>query len=158
MIAIVGILIALVLPAIQAAREAGRKNQCANHVKQLGLAFVMHHDTYGHFPSCGWGWRWVGDPDRGAGRGQPGNWSYQILPFLEESSLHQEGSDGQPDVITSEQKTGALRMSQASRTWMYCPSRFTPGLYPVSPLFRDLYVNCEPLSSATQLIYAAKLG
>jgi prepilin-type N-terminal cleavage/methylation domain-containing protein/prepilin-type processing-associated H-X9-DG protein len=91
-IAIIGILVALLLPAIQAAREAARRTQCKNQLKQIGLAIHHHTDTYRVFPTGGAG------PDviienyasngRPAGPDKQGlNWTYQILPYLEEGAI-----------------------------------------------------------------------
>lgn len=84
-IAVIGILIALLLPAVQAAREAARRTQCKNNLKQLGLALLNHHDTYGYFP--------VSQTASGLSSGsdcETGfySWHSQVLPFLEETPLH----------------------------------------------------------------------
>src|SRR5215475_14850341 len=90
-IAIIGILIALLLPAVQAAREAARRSQCRNNLKQLGLGAQNHLSTQKTFPSGGWGFSWVGDPDRGYGVQQPGGWTFSLLAFIEEQQIHDLG-------------------------------------------------------------------
>ena len=88
-IAIIGILVALLLPAIQAAREAARRSQCKNNLRQIALACLNHESTHKTFPDGGWGWHWMGDPDKGIGPQQPGGWIYQAAPYLEEEIVFQ---------------------------------------------------------------------
>jgi prepilin-type N-terminal cleavage/methylation domain-containing protein len=129
-IAIIGVLVALLLPAVQAAREAARRTQCVNHLKQMGLAWQNHHDAQGFLPSGGWGWYWVGDPDRGAGKDQPGGWIYHMLPYMEQQQLHDLGRDGQPEVITQSQKDGAAKAMLIPLDGLNCPSRRPAIAYP----------------------------
>ena len=118
-IAIIGILIALLLPAVQSAREAARRLQCANHLKQIGLAAHQHHEAHGHFPSSGFGWAWMGDPDLGFGQRQPGSWAYNLLPYLEQQALRDRGlgkTDADKLVILAE-------VSSTPVATFYCPTR-----------------------------------
>jgi len=80
-IAIIGILVALLLPAIQAAREAARRAQCQNNLKQIALALLNFHDSYGEFPRGAYTSIVKNDED-GLG------WATKILPHLEEQPLY----------------------------------------------------------------------
>jgi prepilin-type N-terminal cleavage/methylation domain-containing protein len=118
-IAIIGILIALLLPAIQAAREAARRSQCKNNLKQLGQAAQNHLSAQKCFPTGGWGWNYVGDPDRGYGSSQPGGWAYSLLPFVEQRQLHEIGRG-----LSQAQKHVALATMQAYPAAIFnCPTR-----------------------------------
>ena len=82
-ITIIGILIALLLPAVQAAREAARRMQCGNNLKQIGLGLHNYHDTHRAFPP-GWGWY---APDHSKSI-TTWTWSAAILPYIEFGSLY----------------------------------------------------------------------
>lgn len=158
-IAIIGILVALLLPAVQSARESARRTQCTSQVKNMTLGGLNHHDVTGHFPTGGWGWFWTGDPDRGFGKDQPGGWIYNLLPFIEETALHDLGSDGQPDVITSEQKAGAAQLIETPFTLITCPSRRGPEVHQISPpALADNFINADRPDLAGRADYAANSG
>lgn len=120
-IAIIGILVALLLPAIQAAREASRRSQCSNNLRQIGIACLNHVDTRKHFPSGGWGHDWTADANRGYGPDQPGSWIYNILDFVEESTLRNLGK-GQA-TTSAEFKTASITLHQTAVATFQCPSR-----------------------------------
>jgi prepilin-type N-terminal cleavage/methylation domain-containing protein len=126
-ITIIGILIALLLPAVQAAREAARQTQCKNNLKQLALGCLNHEQAQGFLPAGGWAWNWQGDPDRGFGRRQPGGWIYNVLPFIEQQTLHDAGQ-GLP--WNDAQKQAALaRVAATPLAGLYCPTRRPATLY-----------------------------
>ena len=129
-ITIIGILIALLLPAVQAAREAARLVQCQNNLKQLGLAMLNFEQASKRFPPGGWGYNWPTDADRGNDIEQPGSWLYNILPHLEQLPLSQLGSDGQPNLWTPTQLAGIAQVLQTPLSVMNCPTRRKAVVYP----------------------------
>ena len=91
-IAIIAILIGLLLPAVQKVREAAARTQCANNLKQMGLALHNYENTYGRFPpgfiSTTTG-TWSGGGNDGVAEAGPG-WSFfsLILPYVEQENLY----------------------------------------------------------------------
>ncbi len=125
-ITIIGVLVALLLPAIQAAREAARRMQCQNNLKQLGLAAISHQQAQVYYPSGGWGYDWTGDPNMGFGRKQPGGWLYSILPYMEQGNLHEIGAG-----LAWSARFDALAQLRGTVVPMfYCPSRRKPVTIP----------------------------
>jgi prepilin-type N-terminal cleavage/methylation domain-containing protein len=149
-IAIIGVLVALLLPAVQAARESARRTQCLNHLKQMGLAYHNHNDTHGHLPTGGWGWNFVGDPDLGFGEGQPGGWTYNILPFIEQKNAREIGQG----------QTGPLKQAELERLvtipikFYNCPSRRPAKTYPV--LVKP--TNAPNVTMGAKLDYSVNVG
>jgi len=86
-IAIIGVLAGLILPAVQSARESARRTACKNHLAQLAKGMIQHESQHGYFPTGGWSENWLGTPDRSTDSGQPGGWTFTVLPFIEEVAL-----------------------------------------------------------------------
>lgn len=82
-IGIIAILMSLLLPAIQAAREAARKTQCRNNLKQIGVALHNFESTHGRFPASGYTKVTVTNPS-----GSYISWRACLLPYLEQSAAH----------------------------------------------------------------------
>ncbi len=112
-IAIIGILVGLLLPAVQSAREAARRMSCGNNLKQIGLGLHTYHDTFRVFP-YGWDTRGM-------------TWSGHILPQIEQANLYQTlifqesglgnwGADGSPNQAAVSTVIGTYR----------CPSMALP--------------------------------
>lgn len=159
-IAIIGILVSLLLPAVQAAREAARRSQCQNHLKQLGLGFTLHEDSHKFLPASGWGPWTVGDPERGVGKQQCGGWMYQILPYIEEQAVYNLTADGDP-AITARQKQAALKLQETPVAIFNCPSRRRAMSYPYAvQLYASGWqpINSDPMSQVIRGDYAANAG
>ena len=87
-IAIIGILVGMLLPAVQSVREAARRTQCLNNIKQLGLATLNYESTRGKFPPGVLGPALKGQILQGEGPQQTGALC-QVLPFMEQSNVAQ---------------------------------------------------------------------
>ncbi len=138
-IAIIGILIAFLLPAIQAARESARRSQCQNNLKQIGLAVQSHHDTRKAFPM---------------GRNRfdqfAVSWAFFLLPYMEETAIYNS--------YDSKARVDDPKNSAAMRTpidTFACPSRRRAAAD------RNFDNNNAPpvvLASATLADYSANAG
>ena len=110
-ISIIGILVGMTLPAVQAVREAARRVKCSNHLHQMALAFQLHHDSHSFFPSGGWNWNSA--PTQAIGRDQQAGWGFQILPYIEAQNVF----DSDPVVAIG-----------ATNSIFFCPSRRGPQI------------------------------
>ena len=141
-----------------AAGDSGRSGggaaaQCINNLKQLGIASHLHLDTYGFFPSAGWGDWWVGCPDQGAGKNQPGSWAYQLLPFIEEAARAQVGQGFKCGDPKSRAAIGQMVATHVSV--FYCPTRRTARPYPWT---NPNNYNFDPPPMAGKSDYAGNMG
>jgi prepilin-type N-terminal cleavage/methylation domain-containing protein/prepilin-type processing-associated H-X9-DG protein len=128
-IAIIAILIGLLLPAVQKVREAAARTQCANNLKQLGLALHNYHDANGRLPP--------GEVSQLSPTGQPLGtsanrnwvWSALILPYVEQAPLYDQLKPGTGQAPTS----GSTPLGPLTRTVppVYrCPSDPGPDVNP----------------------------
>lgn len=159
-ISICSLMLLLIAPAVQAAREAARRCECKNNLKQLALACHSHHDVHGHFPTGGWGWFWTGDADRGFGKDQPGGWIFNSLPYFEQYALYDAASDGNPHQLTDKQMQGTAIIVQTPLSVINCPSRRANLTYPmVASETKDKgFVNSLTPTMAGRSDYAINSG
>jgi prepilin-type N-terminal cleavage/methylation domain-containing protein len=132
-IAIIGILLGLLLPAVQKVREAAARAQCQNNLHQLGVAVLQHNFAHQFLPNNGGpapnqvnrvategGWWGLGDPLANPAD-QPGSWGYSILPYIE-----------QQNAVTANDQAVAIKL-------FLCPSRnrgqpqAVPDIDPITP-------------------------
>jgi type II secretory pathway pseudopilin PulG len=120
-IAIIGVLIAVLLPAVQKVREAANRASCANNLKQLGLALHAYHDTNNAIPYSRYKSR--------------GTWVVLLLPYLEQDNLFKLWN---PD-ITYFAQSDAFRLTPVKV--LFCPTRRTPTTPPTASISGDVPDN-----------------
>ncbi len=119
-IAIIAILIGLLLPAVQQARNAAARTQCLNNLKQLGLAYHEYADTYDHaFPPA-----YISDQTKPAG------WGVYLLPYIEQAPLYKQYNFNYPFFFTNTM-LGVDNQSvvNAPIPIMLCPTSKSRGPY-----------------------------
>ncbi|UUO05068.1 DUF1559 domain-containing protein [Blastopirellula sp. J2-11] len=125
-IAIIGVLIGLLLPAVQQAREAARRMQCSNNLKQIGLALHNYHDTYRAFPA-GYIMDLVSGPEKPSY-----GWAVALLPYIEQHNLYDALAPHQPRSLAEVYVSGASDADKkllGTRIEGYrCPSDITADL------------------------------
>jgi hypothetical protein len=147
-IAIIAVLLAILVPAIQKAREAARQTQCKNNLKQICLSLLNYHDTYKMFPMGAMhsGPKPGGDPPIQGSLGP--SWWFSQLPFYESSPLYdqisvalQSGSPVAPEFCANDMKA----MGRPLNFKMYgyiCPSSSLPVMEtPTGPICLPSYVG-----------------
>jgi len=144
-IAIIAVLVGLLLPAVQQAREAARRSQCTNNLKQIGLAFHNFQDVYGKLPNGGRdGHDKKGDPLDSCcnSRTRAGwNWGYWILPYIDQANVYNLADDSMdpPVTSTSGNNTGENAVARSMIPVFYCPTRRSPK--PHSTFYRNDYAG-----------------
>ena len=145
-IAIIGLLVSLLLPAVQAAREAARRTSCFNNLKQVGLALHNYHDSLRTLPM---GWIGLDDFNRPLAEGGPGwGWATYILPYMEQENISDQLIDDHYSLLDP-------RHAQVRDTFIKlfrCPSD-TPR-----DKFFDLGEEDDPSSVLTRLPTANYVG
>jgi type II secretory pathway pseudopilin PulG len=115
-IAVIGILVSLLLPAVQAAREAARRTECTNNLRQLGIGLHTYHNAHGSFPPGGIEWRPPGNSTR-----RQLAWSALLLPWIGERNLYAR-LDLQTPFDSPENAAAAAAMIKV----YLCPTRRAP--------------------------------
>ncbi|OYP30003.1 DUF1559 domain-containing protein [Rhodopirellula sp. MGV] len=113
--AIIGILLAILLPALGAARESARYTQCASHLRELGIALHHHHEVRRSLPA---GWQF--DPTASSAYG----WTVPLLPYIEQAAVASQ--------IDLKTPLGAPQLTEARNTslpLMLCPSDIVDPMF-----------------------------
>ncbi|KAA5540074.1 DUF1559 domain-containing protein [Roseiconus nitratireducens] len=128
-IAIIGVMVGLLLPAVQSAREAARRMSCSNNLKQVGLALHMYHNTYKQMPTA--------STTAEITEQRPPSWLVKILPFMEQSAAW--------DRTTFNGTDFASRNDGINRNWETYNGLIVPSFNcPSSPLPQSRFDDASP--------------
>ncbi|MEO1993034.1 MAG: DUF1559 domain-containing protein, partial [Pirellulales bacterium] len=129
-IAIIGVLIGLLLPAVQAARESARRMRCNNNLKQIGVALHSYASSHSTFPAA-YGWN---TQSKSKSWQKAWGWGARILPFLEESALSdvlgvesREFNEAMPGNNSSSWPSAIVAAMRTSISGFRCPSDVPPS-------------------------------
>ena len=120
-IAIIGTLVGLLLPAVQSARESGRRSLCSNNLKQIALALHNYHDANRTFPAAFQATNAYKSGMTDATYGQGISWIAYVLPFMEQVGLHSRINFDIANITTSTDPNASLAVSNRVAE-LYCPS------------------------------------
>jgi prepilin-type N-terminal cleavage/methylation domain-containing protein len=133
---IIGVMMGILMAAVQMVRESGRRTSCQNNLHQIGIAMSQHVAAVGYYPSSGVGGGRSGDADLGfdlfppgpvALPPQTGGWIFNLLPFLDQQSLHDLSLNSGSNRF---QMVGI--MNSTPLAVFYCPSRRAATAYPLN--------------------------
>jgi prepilin-type N-terminal cleavage/methylation domain-containing protein/prepilin-type processing-associated H-X9-DG protein len=171
-ISIIGVLAALLIPAVQSAREASRRTQCVNNLKQIGLALASYESAHGSFPLGGVN-RLVGSTSErngwtnedGLGYANGLSWRAQVLPHLEQGTLYNRINLSLPVDGGGSDKGASFTIWKTSLAVFLCPAdtghqggfrpsqtadpstgQWTPGGPPVDPI-TGAFADRTPVTS-----------
>ena len=141
-IAIIAILIGLLLPAVQQAREAARRTQCKNNLKQLGLALHNYHDVFSMFPYAYYGYHSAnGCPQRN----RFGNWRVMIMPYIDQANIYngvtQHFGRGGCDDPSVPGQIAALPIHEVPLAVLFCPSESSDRYGTMAPYLFEQQCN-----------------
>jgi len=143
-IAIIGVMVGLLLPAVQAARESARRMQCSNNLKQMALAAHNHQSTYDYLPGGGRDGHHKFHAYNASNRGTAPktshgfSWLYHLLPFAEQQALYELGPANDPETDVNHGTWSTHAIAGVLPAGYNCPTKRPP--FQASGFYRADYV------------------